>query len=133
MLFSWQDIDSMLMTKLNSKPPKDLTGNLPADQLHQMFPTPPSHEHPNIASPAEMADSDLHYGALAQVRLVALDSLQFLVGSIPSFYLSIVVMAVAESTYRTKNHISPLRRRNYIFSRSRDTLIFIPFAFILPI
>ncbi len=44
-------------------PPKDLTGNLPADQLHQMFPTPPSHEHPNIASPAEMmlADTDLSY------------------------------------------------------------------------
>jgi len=67
-----QDIDSMLMTKLSSgnstrhggaAPPKDLTGNLPADQLHQMFPTPPSHEHPNIASPAEMmADADLSYG-----------------------------------------------------------------------
>ena len=64
-----QDIDSMLvMTKLAAKPPKDLTGNLPADQLHQMFPTPPSHEHPNIASPADMADSDLHYGSSVQVR-----------------------------------------------------------------
>jgi hypothetical protein len=64
----------MLMTKLGggggntrqgggAAPPKDLTGNLPADQLHQMFPTPPSHEHPNIASPAEMmlADTDLSY------------------------------------------------------------------------
>jgi hypothetical protein len=69
----------MLMTKLGggggnntrqgggAAPPKDLTGNLPADQLHQMFPTPPSHEHPNIASPAEMmiADTDLSYGGAA--------------------------------------------------------------------
>lgn len=37
---------------------KDLTGNLPHDQLTTMFPTPPSHEHPSIASPADTLDHD---------------------------------------------------------------------------
>jgi len=68
----------MLTTKLRSgngtrhggAPAKDLTGNLPADQLHQMFPTPPSHEHPNIAYPAEMmADTDLSYGGAAGLQV----------------------------------------------------------------
>ena len=27
---------------------RDPPGNLPSDQLHQMFPTPPSHEHPSL-------------------------------------------------------------------------------------
>ena len=31
----------------------DPTGNLPHDQLSKMFPTPPSHEHNPIASPAD--------------------------------------------------------------------------------
>jgi hypothetical protein len=79
-----QDIDSMVvMTKLGGsggslKPPKDLTGNLPADQLHQMFPTPPSHEHPNIASPADLGDADLHYGSSVQVYTCLLGGRQFM-------------------------------------------------------
>jgi len=44
------------MTKLPKT--KDLTGNLPHDQLTTMFPTPPSHEHPCIASPADTLDHD---------------------------------------------------------------------------
>jgi len=39
-------------------PKKDPPGNLPNDQLHQMFPTPPSHEHPNLHSPG--GDQDMH-------------------------------------------------------------------------
>jgi len=39
-------------------PKKDPPGNLPNDQLHQMFPTPPSHEHPNHHSPG--GDQDMH-------------------------------------------------------------------------
>ena len=32
---------------------RDPPGNLPSDQLHQMFPTPPSHEHPGLHSPGD--------------------------------------------------------------------------------
>ena len=32
---------------------RDPPGNLPSDQLHQMFPTPPSHEHPSLHSPGD--------------------------------------------------------------------------------
>ncbi|CAB4058261.1 MED13 [Lepeophtheirus salmonis] len=42
---------SVKFAKASSK--IDPTGNLPLDQLAKMFPTPPSHEHNPIASPAE--------------------------------------------------------------------------------
>jgi mediator of RNA polymerase II transcription subunit 13 len=35
---------------------RDPPGNLPSDQLHQMFPTPPSHEHPSQHSPGDGGD-----------------------------------------------------------------------------
>ena len=41
--------DEFGSTKFNSK--KDHPSSLANDQLHQMFPTPPSHEHPNLHSP----------------------------------------------------------------------------------
>ena len=37
----------------------DPTGNLPHDQLAKMFPTPPSHEHNPIASPANEDNLDV--------------------------------------------------------------------------
>ena len=50
--------------------PKDPPPSLPADQLHQMFPTPPSHEHPSIHSPADIQDHDIHY-ASEQVQSIS--------------------------------------------------------------
>ena len=35
---------------------KDPAPNLGADQLQQMFPTPPSHEHPALHSPGDHYD-----------------------------------------------------------------------------
>ena len=40
----------------------DPTGNLPHDQLAKMFPTPPSHEHNQITSPAEIVMDMDHPG-----------------------------------------------------------------------
>ena len=44
----------------------DPTGNLPHDQLSKMFPTPPSHEHNPIASPA---DGEMGVGDHAQMGI----------------------------------------------------------------
>ena len=49
LIYLFQDVDS---TK-HYKGGKDPAPNLGADQLQQMFPTPPSHEHPNLHSPAD--------------------------------------------------------------------------------
>jgi len=47
-------------------PKKDPPGNLPNDQLHQMFPTPPSHEHPNLHSPG--GDQDMHQDSVSMLH-----------------------------------------------------------------
>lgn len=47
---------------MSSSSKYDPTGNLPHDQLAKMFPTPPSHEHNQITSPAEVVmDIDHHH------------------------------------------------------------------------
>ena len=46
--------DEFGSTKFSSK--KDHPSSLANDQLHQMFPTPPSHEHPNLHSPGTDQD-----------------------------------------------------------------------------
>eukprot|EP00095_Tigriopus_kingsejongensis_P006785 maker-scaffold794_size96255-snap-gene-0.18 protein:Tk06785 transcript:maker-scaffold794_size96255-snap-gene-0.18-mRNA-1 annotation:"thyroid hormone receptor-associated" len=54
-------IDDKTTLKLLRNSKIDPTGNLPHDQLAKMFPTPPSHEHNQITSPAEIImDIDHH-------------------------------------------------------------------------
>ena len=50
--------DEFSSTKFNSKKDNH-PSSLASDQLHQMFPTPPSHEHPNLHSPGMDQDMDV--------------------------------------------------------------------------
>ena len=42
--------EETFITKVEKRDPP---GNLPSDQLHQTFPTPPSHEHQGLHSPGD--------------------------------------------------------------------------------
>ena len=61
-----KDVDSLKHIKKEGSGTnlKDPAPNLGADQLQQMFPTPPSHEHPALHSPGD------HYDDI-QVRKLA--------------------------------------------------------------
>ena len=55
---------------------RDPPGNLPSDQLHQMFPTPPSHEHPGLHSPGDGGEEPRTPGSAHIKQVLKLDLVQ---------------------------------------------------------